>query len=707
MQFDLICGYHILTKNLNSGTDLICKPTEQTQMNRPQSLIIVTRRFLLPFFLFHILISLLNAQDSASIPVDLKVVKKTLENGLTYFIRENKKPENRASFRLVVNTGSMMETDEQRGLAHFIEHMAFNGTEHFKKQELVDYLESIGMRFGADLNAYTSFDETVYMLEIPMDDPEILAKGFQVLEDWAHLVSFNNEEIEKERGVVVEEWRLGRGAQGRIRDKQIPVLFHASRYADRLPIGKVDIIKSAPREQFLDYYKKWYRPNLMAIIAVGDFKTAEIEALIIKHFSHLKNPKEAPERILYPVPDHQETLFSIETDPEMPYAILQISYKHPVSTQTTLQDYRRSLIESIYTTLLNQRLSERVQQAEPPYLQAGTAKTQMVRSKDVVMQFAVLKEDQFAEGLKTLLIEAARAERDGFTQTELDRGKADMLRMFERAYQEREKTNHSAYVGEYTRHFLYGESIPGIEKELELLQDFLPGIALPEVNRIAADWVTEENRVILFAGPEKEGFHVPTQSEILAVVKEADSAVIEAYDDGVSDTPLLANIPHPGKIVDTSEIEELDLTIWTLSNGIRVLLKPTSFKNDQILVQAFSPGGHSLVEDELFVPASTADLVIGQSGLADFNLIQLRKMLAGKLVSVSASINEQSEGMRGSTSPSDLEYFFQLVHLTFTQPRADSEIFQSLKTRLREIVKNRLSDPKSVFDDAVEEALYG
>ncbi len=448
--------------------------------------------------------STLKAQTAsdAPLPLDPNITKSTLPNGLTYYIRENQKPENRAMFRLVVNAGSLQESESQRGLAHFLEHMAFNGTENFEKQELVNFLERIGMRFGADLNAYTSFDETVYMLEVPMDDEDVLNTALKVLRDWMQGISFDAEEIDKERGVVIEEWRLGRGAQGRLNDKQIPILFHESRYADRLPIGDVDIIKNAPRSEFVDFYQNWYRPNLMAIIAVGDFESDKIEALIKQYFGDLKNPENAPERISHPVPDHEATLFSIETDPELQNTQLQIAYKRAPSPQGTAGAYRASIVEQLYTSMLNQRLGEKVQEANPPYLYGAMGKASMVRNKDVIVQMAVVKEGQYEEGLKALLLEAKRAQRDGFTPSELARIKSNVLRSMEQAYAEREKTNSGAYTGEYTRNFLQQEPIPGIAKELELYQTFVPGITLQEVNQVASNWITPDNRVILFSAPE-------------------------------------------------------------------------------------------------------------------------------------------------------------------------------------------------------------
>lgn len=647
------------------------------------------------------------AADTDPLPLDPAVTVKRLPNGLTYYIRQNKKPENRAQFRLVVNAGSILETEKQQGLAHFLEHMAFNGTKNFQKQELVDFLERIGMKFGADLNASTSFDETTYILEIPMDKPEVLTKAVQVLEDWAHQITFDAAEIEKERGVVIEEWRTGRGAQGRLRDKQFPVLFHDSLYARRLPIGTTNGIMAFDRAEFLNFYSNWYRPDLMAVVAVGDFDPKQIEALIIQHFSRLKNPPNAPPRPTPMVPDHAETFFSIETDPELSNTAIQILCKHPVAPDGTAANYRRDLVSRLFSQLLNERLGERVQEANPPYLYAGVGKSRMVRVKEMASQVAAVKEGMFAEGLKALLVESRRARRDGFTAAELDRAKIDMLRGLEQAYAERDKTDSSAYVREYVGNFLQGEPIPGLEEELRLTRRFLAEITLDEVNRAGDRWITPTNRVIVFTAPQKPGLKVPTQAEILQVIKEADSVEIGAYQDGVSDAPLLKTQPRPGRI--TSEIyhPEVLVTEWVLSNGAHVLLKPTTNKNDQILMHAFSPGGHSLVADRDYLSAAMSAGIVGQSGLGDYDLIQLGKKLAGKIASVGASIDKQSERLQGAASPKDLETWFQLMHLHFTAPRADEKTFQSLVTRLKVSLENRDRNPQVIYGDAIEKALYG
>jgi zinc protease len=646
------------------------------------------------------------AADNERLPIDPAVTLKKLPNGLTYYIRANKKPENRAQFHLVVNAGSVLETEKQQGLAHFLEHMAFNGTKNFEKNEIINFLERLGMQFGADLNAYTSFDETAYRLEVPMDKPDVVKKAFQVLEDWAHNIEFDAKEIEKERGVVTEEWRTGRGAGGRLRDKQIPVLFHQSLYAQRLPIGTTNCIATVTRADFLDYYGKWYRPDLMAVVAVGDFDVKKIEALIVEHFGKLKNPPNAPKRPKPEVPDHEGTLFSIETDPELSSTSVQIACKHPLAPDGTASDYRRDLVEGLYSSMLNQRMGERVLEANPPYLGAGVGKSHMVRVKDMASTRAGVKEGLYAEGLKALLLESRRARRDGFTPAELERAKTVTLRGLERAYEERDKTESGSYVREYIGNFLEDEPIPGIAKEYDLTKKFLSEITITEVNRAGDRWITDTNRVILFSAPEKPGLKKPTQAEILAVIKESDAAEIAAYSDGAFEAPLLASTPKAGTIVSEKEYKDVEVTEWILSNGIHVLLKPTTFKNDQILMSAFSPGGHSLVPDKDYLSAAMSAGILSQCGWGPYDAVQLRKKLSGKIASVGSSVGDLYETLSGSASPKDLETWFQLMHLHFTAPRADEKTFQSYVTRLKESIENRERNPAAVFGDAIEKALY-
>ncbi len=635
-------------------------------------------------------------------PIDPKIEVGRLDNGLRYYIRENTRPENRAELRLVVNAGSILEDENQQGLAHFVEHMAFNGSRNFAKQELVEFMESIGMRFGPDLNAYTSFDETVYMLTIPTDDPEVTAKAFQILEDWAHALALEEEEIDKERGVIIEEWRLGQGAMSRLRDKQFPVLLKDSRYAERLPIGKKEILEGFAHEELRRFYREWYRPDLMAFIAVGDFDKSEIEKRIRKHFQGLKNPKNARPRKAFGVPEHSSTLFTIATDKEVPYTSVAVYHKLPSQDQSTVGAYRQSIVEGLYNGMLNRRFSELTQKPDPPFIYAFSGRGMLVRTKDSYTLTASTKEDGIEKGLRAVLTEAERVSRFGFTATELDRQKQDLLRGLERAYAERDNQNSGTYAAEYIRSFLQGEPIPGITWEFELHQRFVPEITLEEINRLGKEWTSETNRVVMVSAPEKEGLTIPSEEDLRAALAEQGGANIQPYEDTVSDEPLMAELPEPAGIESVSQREDLNITEWGLSNGVRVVLMPTEHKQDQILFRAISPGGASLASDEAHIPAQTAAQVIGSSGLGSFNPVDLQKKLTGTVAVARPFISQVEEGIAGTASPQDLETLFQLIHLTFTSPRADAALFQSLTSRLKAQLANRMAMPEAVFFDAFQ-----
>ncbi|MGB5527054.1 MAG: pitrilysin family protein, partial [Gemmatimonadota bacterium] len=484
------------------------------------------------------------------LPIDPAVTVGQLDNGLRYFIRANTRPEKRAELRLVVNAGSVLEDSDQLGLAHFLEHMAFNGTEHFEKQELIDYLQFIGMRFGADVNAYTSFDETVYMLTVPTDSTEIVETAFQILEDWAHGLAFDSTEVEKERGVVLEEWRLGQGAYSRIRDQQFPVLFQGSLYAERLPIGDPEVLETFDHATLKRFYSDWYRPDLMAVVAVGDFDPEWIQDLIHQHFAALEGPEVERPRPAVAVPGHEETLFSIATDPELTLSNVSVTWKLPVSEDATHGDYRRTFVEQAYNSMFNFRMFEITQSSEnPPFLGAGSGKGRFVRESDVYQLGATVKDGEIEEGLERVLVEAERVERYGFTESELERQKADVLRSYERAYTERDKRESSRLASEYVRAFLNAEPIPGIEYEYALARRFVPAIEVSEVNDIAREWIGEENRVILAASPEKEGVNAPDEVALAAVFGAALAADIDPWKDAGSDQPLLAELPAPGSVV--------------------------------------------------------------------------------------------------------------------------------------------------------------
>lgn len=645
-------------------------------------------------------------ETETPLPIDPEVTIGTLDNGLTFYIRHNEKPEKRVSLRLVVRVGSLHEDEDQQGLAHFLEHMAFNGTKHFEKQQLVDYLEKIGTRFGADLNASTSFEETLYKLQVPTDDDEILQQAFLILQDWASAVTFDAEEIEKERGVVIEEWRGSRGARARISDKQFPILFHESRYAKRLPIGKVDILENAPQAAFQRFFRDWYRPDLMAVIVVGDVEVSWARKMIETYFAGLKNPEQPRPHQYYALPAHAETLYSINSDPELTRSTIEIYYKHPVSKMTSVEGFRQSLVRKLNQGILNNRLRERTRDGNPPYLMAYSSYGHFTAMADAFTQATMVKEGAFEEALLALLGEGHRVIRFGFTATELEREKKDMLRRLERAAKESDKTESRSFVSSYMNHFLTDQPIPGIANTLKYSQQFLPTISLDEVNKLSGSWITAGNQVILVSTPVKEGLKPPSETEISQLIQQASKQEVKAYQDEVSDDPLLAKHPKPGNVKQEKHIEELGVWEWKLANGARVLLKPSDFKNDEILFSAYSNGGSSLVDAADYVAAITADMLVDESGLGAFGPIELEKKLAGKALSISPYIAELQEGFSGSASPRDVETMLQLLYLYFTEPRIGARAYESTVTRIRSFVENRDANPSVVFRDEINKVLY-
>ncbi len=532
--------------------------------------------------------TMLSAQDLAKqkVPLDPSVKVGKLKNGITYYIKKNSEPKNRAELRLAVKAGSVLETDAQQGLAHFMEHMNFNGTTHFPKNELVNFLQKTGVRFGADLNAYTGFDETVYMLPIPTDSAGLLDKGLQVLEDWAHGALLDPAEIEKERGVVLEESRMGRGAQQRMRDKYFKMILNNSRYAERLPIGKDSILKSFKPETIKAFYKDWYRPDLMAVMAVGDFDIAKVEASIIQKFSSMPAVVKPKKRTEYTIPLDGSTKVAIVTDPEYPQHLIQLIYKQPGNKEKTLMDVRNNIGQGLYNSMMSQRMQELTQKANPPFLYGGSSYGDFLSNLDSYTSFALAKDAPSMEtALKTLLEENARVQKFGFTQPELDRAKKDFLNSIEQYYKEKDKTKSSNHVQEYLDHFLHEKPFMGIEAYFELVKKNLDGVSLNEINGLAKKYITDKNRAVVVMGPETSKDALITEAKIRSMLAETGKDVV-AYVDDVVDAPLLKAEPKGGKVVSEKSFEKLGMTELTLSNGVKVMLKPTDFKNDQILLKA-------------------------------------------------------------------------------------------------------------------------
>ncbi len=630
-------------------------------------------------------------------PLEPKIKVGKLSNGLTYYVMKHKKPEQRASLWLAVNAGSVLEDEDQRGLAHFVEHMAFNGTKRFPKQAIVDYIEKVGMRFGADVNAYTSFDQTVYMLTVPTDDQKVMLTGFDILRDWAGDVSFDPTEVDKERGVVTEEWRLGRGPFARVSDKEWPIIFQGSQYAKRLPIGDPKILQTAPRDTLVRFYKDWYRPDQMAILAVGDFDAAQIEKEIATRFGDLKNPDKPRERAIVPVPHEHPTAVSIAQDPELPWTSVAVYDKMDRRSESTKGDYRRFIVENLYHQMLNARFEEIALDPSVPFTFAASGVTNFARASDLFMRSAQAKEGRVTETLAVLFREIERVERHGFLPSELERARKDTLANAESSAAEWDKTPGDAIADEMTRHFFEGEQMPGRALELAYNREFLPTITLDELNKLARTWGSDRGRVIAISGPSKA--KVPTEDEVKQLVAKANSTEVEAWKDVGGDKPLMATVPAPGKVTGTKEDASAGTTVWTLSNGIRVVVKPTTFQNDEITFTGWEPGGTSLVSDKDYINARFADDIVSASGVGDFDRSALQKVLAGKVANVHTNIGELSQMVSGSARPADLETAMQLLHLRITAPRKDARAFDSWKQEQMEWVGNKKLLPDIQFFD--------
>jgi len=655
-------------------------------------------------------VSLVNAQKSFNLndplPEDPKVTKGVLENGLTYYVRANDNPKNRAELFLVVKAGSVDEDEDQLGLAHFAEHMAFNGTKNFPKHELINYFESIGMEFGPEINAYTSFDETVYMLKVPLDSAEYLEQGLQVLYDWASQVTDSDEEINKERGVIYEEWRGGRGANDRMMQEWLPVFLHESRYAERLPIGKMDIVNNAPPEALRRYRSDWYRPDLQAIIVVGDFDQEQMVEKVKEKFSEIPAVDNPRTKEYFDIPFHEETLVSIATDEEAQYSVAQVYYKHPLEKSKTLSDYRESIKQSLFNGMINNRLSELTQKADPPFIIGQSSYSELFGPTSVYNSVAVTQNGQIEKGLKAVLLENQRVKQHGFTQTELDRQKTALLNSIEKAYNERENQKSISYANEYKRNFLLTEEpFPGIENEFEYFKAFMPEITLEEINDLAEKWVRDENRVVVITAPELENVEVPEKENIFALLQEVDQTEVEPYVDAVANVPLIADEPVGTEVTAVKELDNVEAEEWTLGNGAKVIIKVTDFKDDEILFSAWSPGGNSLYTLEDDVSASFTSTIMSMSGIADFDNITLDKMLSDKVFSLSPYINELREGFSGNSSIKDAETLLQMVYLYFTQPRFDKTSFESYMTRMAGFIENRSVSPETAFSDTLNVVL--
>ena len=650
------------------------------------------------------------------LPVDKNVRIGQLDNGLTYYIRHNKLPENRAEFYIAQKVGSILEEPQQRGLAHFLEHMAFNGTKNFPGDDkglgVIPWCETVGIKFGTNLNAYTSIDETVYNISnAPIDRTGVLDSCLLILHDWSNYILLKDDEIDKERGVIREEWRSRNSGMLRVYTDLLPTIYQGDKYADCMPIGSIDVINNFPYKDIRDYYHKWYRPDLQGIVIVGDIDVDTVEAKLKAVFADVQKPVNPAERTYYPVTDNKEPIVAIGTDKEVDDPSIEIYFKQdatPDSEKNNVGYLASQYMTSMISSMLNARLSELVQSANPPFTRASSYYSDffVAKTKEAFALSASSKADGIETALKTLLQETERARRFGFTESEHARARANYLQSLESAYNEREKTKHGSYVREYVQNFLNGEPIPGIEAEYAMMNQLAPNIPLQAMNMVMQQLVPDSNQVVIIAGPAKEGLKYPTKEEVINLLKGMKDLDLQAYVDKVSDEPLMKEAPKGGKIISEKEGDIYGSTKLVLSNGVTVYVKKTDFKADEIRMKGTSLGGKSIFPDKDALNFAVMDNVIAVGGLGNFSQVDLTKVLAGKKVSVNAGLGATTENVFGTCSPKDFETMMQLTYLTFTTPRKDAEAFESFKNRMKAQLESAQANPLSSINDSLQKAMY-
>ena len=650
------------------------------------------------------------------IPVDKDVRIGHLDNGLTYYIRHNALPEHRVEFHIAQKVGSILEEPQQRGLAHFLEHMAFNGTKNFPGDEkglgIVQWCETKGIKFGVNLNAYTSVDQTVYRISnVPTDDQSVVDSCLLILHDWSNAVLLSDKEIDKERGVIHEEWRSRNSGIMRLYTEAQAMMYPGDKYADCMPIGSIDVIDNFPYQAIRDYYAKWYRPDLQGIIIVGDIDVDQMEAKIKSVFADVKKPVNPAKRVYYPVADNQEPLVYIGKDKEIDDPTIEIYFKQdptPDSIKGNMAYLLQQYMLSMTTSMLNSRLNELRQSANPPFIYAGCyyGNYFLAQTKDAFTLSISSEAEGINEALKAGLTELERVRRYGFTESEYERARANYLQRLESAYNEREKTKNDSYVNEYINHFLMAEPIPGIEFEYTTMNQIAPNIPVMAINQAIQQGglLPDNNQVVFIAAPEKEGIVCPTKEEVVAQLKGMKDLKVEAYVDKVSNEPLMKEAPKGGKIVSENTNAIYGTTELTLSNGVKVYIKKTDFKADEIQMKGVSLG---LFPDNDKLEMSYLNSVIQAGGLGNFSKVDLTKMLAGKKVSVNAAVGANTEGITGSCSPKDFETMMQLTYLSFTAPRKDMDAFASLKSRIKAQLESAESNPLSSINDTIQKMMYG
>ncbi len=641
------------------------------------------------------------------LPFDSAITRGTLPNGLTYYIRKNARPEKRVMLQLAVNAGSVDETDRQQGLAHFLEHMAFNGSRHFKPGELIATLESTGARMGPHVNAYTSFDETVYMFQVPTDKPGIVQKALQALADVGSALTLDPKEINKERGVVIEEWRSGLGAAARIRDQQIPVLFHKSKYADRLPIGKPEVLKSFTPRELRVFYSKWYRPDRTALVVVGDIDIAQIESQVRAMFTGWRKPASPPPARSYEIPLHKELLVKVATDPEATQSSIAIVRKRRSGSEERVADYRRNLTEQLVAQMLNERFDELSRKKDAQFLGANAYDDDLGPKVSLFSLGASVEEGKLVTALSALEIESNRVKQFGFGPAELERARKWWLAWYERAYNERDKSESESFASEYVRNFLTGEPAPGIEFEYRLAQSLIPAISAAEVADSARTLFADDSRAVLAVSPQKEGLAVPAEAQLRDAMTRADAVAVAAWKDEGSGKALIDALPDPGAVKDRRSIEPLGLTIVRFANGVEAWLRPTDFKNDEVVFSLAAAGGASLAAPEHYLEARLAPALVQLSGVGGHRAVDLQKLLAGKIASAGGTVTLSTHAIAGSANPANLETALQLLYLNFSAPGNDEEAYSIIRKQLDATYANRDRNPALLYGERVAQVNTG
>ena len=647
------------------------------------------------------------------LPVDTAVRIGKLPNGLTYYIRHNEYPKGQADFYIAQNVGSILEEDNQRGLAHFLEHMCFNGTTNFPDNQLREWLESIGVKFGANLNAYTGVDETVYNINnVPVARESVQDSCLLILHDWANDLTLDPKEIDKERGVIHEEWRRSMQGQMRIIEKLLPIVYPTSKYGHRLPIGTMEVVDNFAPQALRDYYEKWYRPDQQAVVVVGDIDVDRIEGKIKEMFSSIEMPENAAERKYEPVPDHKGTIYAIGSDPEQKTLIGQlmfISNPLPKEMKNTPMYYAQSYIEGMIGAMINNRLSEISSKPDAPFAGAGVNFGGFFLSskvKDALTASAVAKGNDIIEPLKAVYREVLRAQRGGFTQSEYERARNEYISSIERVYNNRNTRENGTFVSEYVGNFKDGDPIPGIEAEWPLIQQIAMSIPVQVINQTMSQAITPDNRVLMVLCPEAEGMTNPTEQQLADALASVDAESIEAFVDEVKSEPLIPSDPVAGTVTSTVNNEKWGTTEWTLSNGAKVIIKSTKFKEDEILFTAYANGGYADYSADYDNSLMFLPVAMQAYGLCSYTNTDLSKYTAGKQASLYISFSNYSRSMGGSATPKDLPTLMEMVYMGFKDIEFTEDEFAALQKAYSGILANQEKSPEYIFQKSLLSTLY-